>query len=260
LQCQLEPNLALECPFPSGCDVCASCGAAPSCASKCVYPGTWTPCSTTQSSIQTSASSTFNSTAPSTSPPTTAPTPSTYAVSSATPSITPSTMPSATPSQTTLQSATQPIQSTSTSISTSTSTSTSASTSSGFNVIVVTTSMEYSVPVSVSSWTQNAGSVVTLSGQALAGVAITSQSVSLSGDLVLDVSALDVYDGMTFTLINASSISGVWNHVDVSGSFSECDQFTAVVDYSQNQAVVTLQVDSVCDSANQLVAFVAALA
>jgi hypothetical protein len=50
--------------------------------------------------------------------------------------------------------------------------------------------------------------VVTLSGQALAGVAITSQSVSLSGDLVLGVSALDVYDGMTFTLINATSITG----------------------------------------------------
>jgi hypothetical protein len=60
------------------------------------------------------------------------------------------------------------------------------------------------MPVSVSSWIQNAGSVM-LSGQALAGVAITSQSVSLSGDLVLDVGALDVYDGMTFTLINASS-------------------------------------------------------
>jgi hypothetical protein len=48
------------------------------------------------------------------------------------------------------------------------------STSDGFNVIVVTTLMMYSVTVSVSLWTQNAGSVVTLSGQALAGVAITS--------------------------------------------------------------------------------------
>jgi hypothetical protein len=80
-----------------------------------------------------------------------------------------------------------------------------ASTSNWFDVIVVATSMEYSVPVSASSWTQNAGSVVTLSGQALAGVAITSQSVSLSGDLVLDLSALDVYDGMTFTLFHRSS-------------------------------------------------------
>jgi hypothetical protein len=53
-------------------------------------------------------------------------------------------------------------------------------------IFIVTTSMEYSVAVSVSSWIQNAGSVVTLSGQALTGVAITSQSVSLSGDLVLD--------------------------------------------------------------------------
>jgi hypothetical protein len=84
----------------------------------------------------------------------------------------------------------------------------STSTSDGFNVIVVTTSMEYSVAVSAFSWVQNAGGVVTLSGQALAGVAITSQSVSLSGDLVLDVSALEVYDGMAFTLINATNVTG----------------------------------------------------
>jgi hypothetical protein len=90
--------------------------------------------------------------------------------------------------------------------------------------------MVYSVPVSVSLWIQNAGSVVMLSRQALAGVAITSQSISLSGDLVLDVSALDVYDGMTFTLINASSISGVWDGVDVVGSFTECNQVSVSVD------------------------------
>ncbi len=44
---------------------------------------------------------------------------------------------------------------------------------------------------------QNIGTTLTLSGQALNSVAITSQSVSLAGSLVLDISGLDVYDGMT---------------------------------------------------------------
>ncbi len=51
-RCYLEPNLALECPFPPGCEAC-TCGAAPSCASKCLYPGNWTPCSTATSSMTT---------------------------------------------------------------------------------------------------------------------------------------------------------------------------------------------------------------
>ena len=88
--------------------------------------------------------------------------------------------------------------------------------------------------------------VVTLSGQALAGVAITSQSVSLSGDLVLDVSALDVYDGMTLTLINATSISGVWGRVDVVGSYTECNQVSVNVDYTQSSAIATFSAVSLC--------------
>ncbi len=98
--------------------------------------------------------------------------------------------------------------------------------------------MEYYVPVSVSSWTQNAGSVVTLSGQALAGVAITSQSVSLSGDLVLDVSALDVYNGMMFTLINAT-ITGQWDGVTAM-STSECVEYQLDVTYESTVAIGAL--------------------
>ena len=112
-------------------------------------------------------------------------------------------------------------------------------------MIVVTASMVYSVPVSVSSWIQNAGSVVTLSGQALAGVAITSQSVSLSGDLVLDVSALDVYDGMTFTLINATNITGQWADIS-STSTSECVEYQVDVTYESSQAVAQLTTVSLC--------------
>ena len=121
----------------------------------------------------------------------------------------------------------------------------STSGGSGF-VIVVTTSMEYSVAVSVSSWIQNAGSVVTLSGQALSGVAITSQSVSLSGDLVLDISSLDVYDGMTFTLINATNITGQWHSVSLSGSTSECVEYQVDVTYTSSAAVAQLTTVSLC--------------
>ena len=98
----------------------------------------------------------------------------------------------------------------------------------------------------MSSWIQNAGSVVTLSGQALSGVAITSQSVSLSGDLVLDVSALDVYDGMTFTLINANNITGQWQSVSLSGSTSECVEYQVDVTYTQQVAIGTLTTVSLC--------------
>ena len=69
---------------------------------------------------------------------------------------------------------------------------------------------------------QNAGGVLTLSGQALSGVAITSGSVSLAGSLVLDVSGIDVYDGMSFTLINATSITGQWTDISTTGTSSDC--------------------------------------
>ena len=110
---------------------------------------------------------------------------------------------------------------------------------------MITTSILYSVGVSVSSWIQNAGSVVTLSGQALSGVAITSQSVSLSGDLVLDVSALDVYDGMTFTLINANNITGQWQDVTAT-STSECVEYQLDVTYTQQQVLAQLTTVSLC--------------
>ena len=100
----------------------------------------------------------------------------------------------------------------------------------------------------MSSWIQNAGSVVTLSGQALSGVAITSQSVSLSGDLVLDISALDVYDGMTFTLINANNITGQWNSATAANlaSSSECVEYQVDISYSSTQAIATLTTVSLC--------------
>ena len=106
---------------------------------------------------------------------------------------------------------------------------------------------------------QDPGSSLTLSGQALSGVAITSQSVSLSGDLVLDLTGIDLYDGMTFTLINASSITGVWSHVDIVGSYTECNEVRVNVGYTQGSAVATLSSVNVCDSASKLIACVASL-
>ncbi len=101
------------------------------------------------------------------------------------------------------------------------------------------------MPVSVSSWIQNADSVVMLSGQALAGVAITSQSVSLSGDLVLDVNALDVYDGMTFTLINATSITGQWQSITATQT-SDCTYNQIDVMYTQQLVTAAFTTVSLC--------------
>jgi hypothetical protein len=51
---------------------------------------------------------------------------------------------------------------------------------------------------------------------------------------------------MTFTLINASSISGIWDQISVVGSYTECNQVTVNVDYTQNSAVATFNAVSLC--------------
>ena len=106
---------------------------------------------------------------------------------------------------------------------------------------------------------QNAGGVLTLSGQALSGVAITSGSVSLAGSLVLDVSGIDVYDGMSFTLINATSITGQWQSVLLSGETSDCVEYQVNVTYEQSQALATLTQVDLCGS-SKLMLCLAALA
>ena len=93
---------------------------------------------------------------------------------------------------------------------------------------------------------QNAGSTLTLSGAALSGVSITSDSVSLSGDLVLDLSGIDVYDGMQFTLVTSNNITGQWQTVSLSGSTSECVEYQVDVTYTQQLAIGTLTTVSLC--------------
>ena len=85
-----------------------------------------------------------------------------------------------------------------------------------------------------------------LSGAALAGVAITSDSVSLSGDLVLDLSGIDVYNGMQFTLVTSNNITGQWESVSLSGLTSECVEYQVDVTYTQQFAVGTLTTVSLC--------------
>ena len=51
---------------------------------------------------------------------------------------------------------------------------------------------------------------------------------------------------MTFTLINASSITGVWDQVNIVGSFTECNQVSVNVDYTQSSAVATFSAVSLC--------------
>jgi hypothetical protein len=85
-----------------------------------------------------------------------------------------------------------------------------------------------------------------------------SESVSLSGDLVLDLSGLEVYDGMTFTLINASSIGGQWQSV-VATDTSDCTEYQVNVKYTEQFVTATLSSVSLCASASKLVACYALL-
>jgi hypothetical protein len=101
---------------------------------------------------------------------------------------------------------------------------------------------------------QNAGTTLTLSGQALNGISINAGTVSLAGDLVLDLSDVSLYNGLMFTLANASSLSGVWSNVEVSGSYDECSQVNVSVDYTQSSAVATLSVVNICNEAANLIA------
>ena len=92
---------------------------------------------------------------------------------------------------------------------------------------------------------QNAGSTLTLSGAALSGVSITSDSVSLSGDLVLDLSGIDVYDGMQFTLVTSNNVTGQWTGVTAT-STSDCVEYQVDVTYTQQFAIGTLTTVSLC--------------
>jgi hypothetical protein len=112
--------------------------------------------------------------------------------------------------------------------------------------LIISTSTEYVSSISVSTFVQNGGVTLTLGGSSLSGVAISASSVTLSGDLVLDVSGLNVYNGMTIVLVNSTSITGQWQSVVASGSSSECTQIQVHVHYTSSQAVASLTTVSLC--------------
>jgi hypothetical protein len=124
----------------------------------------------------------------------------------------------------------------------------------------------FNVPVIAEGYTQNAGVSLTLSGSSLNGVAITANSASLAGELVINLDGINVYDGMTFTLVNATSITGQWQNVQAVTSSSECYSYQsntkrlalcvfafslAPVDVKYTQTLVTATVDvqSLCGAA-----------
>jgi hypothetical protein len=88
--------------------------------------------------------------------------------------------------------------------------------------------------------------MLTLSGAALSGVAIMSDSVSLSGNLVLDLSGIDVYIGMQFTLVTSNNITGQWESVSLSGLTSECVEYQLNVTYTTSKAIAQLTTVSLC--------------
>jgi hypothetical protein len=136
--------------------------------------------------------------------------------------------------------------------------STSTSTSQTGIPFVISSSILLSLPLVVTNFVQNAGTVLTLSGQTSSGVAITGQSVSIAGDLVLDLSGVDVYNGMTITLINATNITGQWDGVSVFET-SDCVEYQVDITYTQQLATATTTVVSHCSSASKFIVCVAFL-
>ncbi len=73
-----------------------------------------------------------------------------------------------------------------------------------------------------------------------------AQSVSLSGTLIVDLSGQDLYDNQIIDLVDAASISGVWEGVSVSGSYSECIGVSATPIYQENRISLQINVVELC--------------
>jgi hypothetical protein len=95
--------------------------------------------------------------------------------------------------------------------------------------------------------------VLTLSGNGLNG--ILSSSVSLAGDLILDLDGVNVYNGMTFVLVNSTSLTGQWDGVIATGISSDCTQVQVDVSYTQQMAIATVSLESLCSRAPSLLCF-----
>jgi hypothetical protein len=128
------------------------------------------------------------------------------------------------------------------------------------NGVLIKTSTAYSIQVTVSSFTQVCGTAhivyshpqlpnttLTLSGLALTGIAVRVNGAAvLSGTVVIDVTLSDVYDGTEIVLVDAQSLSGVWDRVEIAGSFSECIDLSVDIDYTESQAVAVISSIELC--------------
>jgi hypothetical protein len=98
---------------------------------------------------------------------------------------------------------------------------------------------------------QNPGVTLTLSSQTLSGIAISTGTAALAGDLVIDISTLDVYNGMQLTLVNSTSLSGSWENVSLVGTSSECTQTSVDISYTATSSVATFVIVPLCTHASQ---------
>ncbi len=130
---------------------------------------------------------------------------------------------------------------------------------SSISVFVVSNPMVFTTAVVTGSFVQNSGTTLTLSGGALTGVAISAGSVTLNGNLVIDLTGVDAYSGMQILLVNATLLTGSWQSVSLSGTSSECSVVQADVSYQGSSAVATLTVVQLCTAGNVLAWCVAAL-
>ena len=70
---------------------------------------------------------------------------------------------------------------------------------------------------------------------------------SISGSLVIDISSINVVDGMTITLISGN-FTGKWDSVTLQGTTTDCILYNVDVTYASNQALATLSQVDVCYS------------
>jgi hypothetical protein len=145
-----------------------------------------------------------------------------------------------------------------------------ASTSKTAQPVAITDSI-FTSSVNLETFIQNQGTTITLSGASLQGVAITSNSVSLAGNLVLDLSGMNIYDGIEFTLVNSTLINGQWDSVIATQvSSSECTQYqgsatlvcctcsmlAVEIRYTQTVAIAVVHEDSLCAAALRIAVLV----
>jgi hypothetical protein len=80
---------------------------------------------------------------------------------------------------------------------------------------------------------------------------ITAPSVSLSGNLTIDVSSAELYNGQVILLVNGT-ITGTWENVVLQGTTSECLLNQVSVEYNTTAAWGVITQVSLCSPASAL--------